>query len=295
MTSHQEIGTLSFRASSLAAYEQCARKFAADYIVAQDLQRFLGVELREKQTHIGAAVGSSVHKGNAYMMNELAVTGSFGDASRRAAAIGRSLEEFSEISRGGLGTDAITATTYQGEQAIQKMVDRLYRDNRPETEPEMVEHKLEATFTYGEHGETHRVLLTGTPDTFLVGQHLPDVKTGGRPQAYAQMGIYKILIEANKREVDTISLLYLKRVKLNSQQPAVEEIKVAPDVAVSHAKSVVKHANRDMRHLLKSGDPESLVANPGCFLCDPRFCPAFGTSFCRIGALVHPERMHNAA
>lgn len=286
---HREFGTLSVRGSSLPTFEQCQRKFGADYIIDKKLD--IGIELRSTKQNVGSVVGLSVHDGHSYLMSQLARTGSQGGDERAIHATERACSKLKELEQFGIGMDLTTPNLSDAARTVSRMMRRIHRKHCPDTEPLLVEQELTANFSYRDDGEAQKVILTGRPDTYLFGSILPDLKTGQRkPQAYAQMGIYYAMLQANNYPVSVIYLLWLQRVKVTARQPSGITIPIEPKQAKAQAFSVAKHANRGLRRLLTTGDPESLVANPSCTLCDPKYCAAFGTSFCRIGALVHPDK-----
>ena len=62
------------RASSLGGYQDCPRRSASRMFRKEIVAA--GYELRETTNGIGAAVGTSVHKGGKVMLDEKAKTGS---------------------------------------------------------------------------------------------------------------------------------------------------------------------------------------------------------------------------
>lgn len=285
---HREVGTLSFRGSSLSTLEQCPRKFAADYLVDKKLADEFGFRLRDLLPQVGSVIGSAVHHGHAHFMRELAATGSHGGETRVRVAIDGASEKLLEMTSDGLVGDDTTPNITAARETVGKMLVRVHHDHRPESEPILVERSIQAQLHYFDDGRDHSVEVTGTPDTYLVEKTLPDLKTGRNvPQAYAQMGIYFAIAEAHGYTPDKLIVLWVKRVRLASRQPPAETIPIVIKEAKSHALGLVKIANGGMRKMLKTGEPSVFAANPGCYLCDPRYCRAYGTSFCRIGALVH--------
>jgi len=66
-------------------------------------------------------------------------------------------------------------------------------------------------------------------------------------------------------------------------------VPIAP--AETAATNIIRHIEGDLRTFREGdparrilpGDPWSFVANPASILCSPKYCPAFGTQFCREG------------
>ena len=272
-------GTVSFRSSMLPAYEGCCRRFGAAYLFETGLDKELGIKLNRPKAHVGSAVGTSCHSGHAYLMEAFATTGEHGGDERAGYAMDVARTQFGEIAKDdGIGYDKTTATQQGAEAAITRMIRRLHQDYQPDSMPILVEAKLKATVLPG-------LELTGHVDLYLIEKALNDLKTGvWRPQPFSQFGSYGLIMEANQIPVETMTTLYLPRVSTKREQPPCELIPIRPAIAKRQALSVARHAHRDVTAMLDSGDVEHLVANPSDNLCDPRFCPAFGTKFCAIGA-----------
>ncbi|MGI9451963.1 MAG: PD-(D/E)XK nuclease family protein [Geminicoccaceae bacterium] len=293
--SSRMIPTLSFRASSLSVYESCPRRFGANFLIDRKLDKNIGIEFRKPKNHIGSAIGSACHSGHAYLMNALMTTGDHGGVHRAKNAVDVSISAFTEIVKEGVGMDEVTKTLPAAEHSIERMVEKIFNDHRPDSEPVLVEEKLETIISVWPLPSS--IKLTGTVDLYLLEKYLPDLKTGkNRPQAFAQMGTYSLILRANGLDVDRLGLVYVPRVPARQrEQPSAEIIPINQSIAEKHALSVAKHAHRDVDAMMSTGDVEQMVANPSDRLCSPQFCPAFGTPFCAIGAATHPQKMERAS
>ena len=280
---------LSFRVSSFDTYPPCGRRFGANWLISSGMASTLGYEFHPRRPHIGAVVGTGFHTGTGYLMREWQVTGEHGGRQR--------LEHAQDMAAGNVheqmnGTQAVTMddTTksgWQAQQSAKAMVGRIHDELRPTSAPLIVEKGMKAEYPGG-------FQVTGTLDLFMIAEELNDHKSWSRfkPKSVAQQGTYSILIRSNinpatgeRYEVQDISLNAVQRRK-DGAGP-LERIDIDRDIAERHAMNVAKRAAADVQRMLDTGDPEELIANPSDPLCSDKWCCAFGTPFCRIGALVN--------
>ena len=278
---------LSFRASSLSALESCPRRFAAEFVISAGISDQFDLPVVRRPVHIGALIGTACHVGFAEQMREVKRTGEHGSKQRLNNITSAATSEFATISREAPGviTDATTASKRDGVKAVTKIVERFFWDIKIDGEPEIIEKGGKAIFPSGDDGDDFQV--TGTLDLHIVNANrsrIEDHKTGrNRPQALAQIGIYSLLIKSNGKRVNDARINYSRRVAFSRPQPHLEKIAYDLGVAEHHALTVAREANRTISRLLKTGDANTVVANPSCYLCSPKFCPAYGTNFCHVG------------
>ena len=277
---------ISFRASSLGSYESCPKKFAAEFIISAGLAGEFGLPRDPRPTHIGAIVGSASHAGFATIMREFKRTGEHGGKSRANHAISVAGAEYAQIVKEAPGVmmDSTTPSKRDGAIAANKIVERFHADRKIFVEPVIIESGMAATVRHDD-GEFR---LTGTFDAFLVDGVLEDHKTGrNRPKAHAQIGVYTSILKANDAKVTGARINYGRRVQNKLRQPPTETIEIITSVAEQHAKTIAMAAHRDVKNMIDRGSPGHIVANPSCYLCSPKFCPAYGTAFCRIGISIN--------
>lgn len=283
---------ISFRSSALPVYETCPRMFAANYLMATKQAKDFGADLRPTKQNIGAAIGTSVHDAHAFLMNALAQTGDHGGTARTTAAIEVASSSYETITKGeGVGMDGTTPNDGAAERAIAKMVRTMHANHRPSSQPVLIEKGFKSGYTYTLAGLRVRVIVTGTIDLYLLEERLPDLKTGrNRPVPYVQLGTYDNILSANDIPVSQLEAIYIPRVATSRTQPPPEIIPIHRRVAKEQAKLVAVHAHRDISLMLTSGHAQNMIPRPNHGLCDPRFCSAFGTNFCAIGAAVNSHK-----
>ena len=288
----QTTDDISFRSSSLLSYEKCPRMFVADWIVAKGLVSHIAPDLRHKPQNVGAAVGIACHEGRGYLMNAIAQTGEHGGSGRMRHALDIGHASISDqFAVEKIGTDTTTPTAEAASEATAKIIRRIFQETKPSIRPLLVEKGFKASYSYMRNDTKETVSITGTVDLYLLERLLDDLKTGRhQPMPVTQMGTYDNILEANGLPVEVLQAHYFKRVPTNSLQPAGKIIPIDRAFAKSHAKKVAVHAHRDVSQMLKTGRSNHIMPRADHFLCDPRFCSAFGTSFCKLGALVHPNR-----
>ena len=185
--------------------------------------------------------------------------------------------------------DSTTKTITAAIMTAQGMVARFHIDARPSSEPAIIESGMAAIFPHPDLGEGYRV--TGTMDLFMVERALWDFYTGRNPpNKVAQAGNYSLILRSNEHEVDTIAVKHALRVGGTNTQPPIATVDIPQDIAERHALAVSRRAASDIHQMLQTGDAEVLIANPSDRLCGEKYCPAYNTSFCRIGALVNPPK-----
>jgi hypothetical protein len=151
----------------------------------------------------------------------------------------------------------------------------LYRRQvAPRIVPVTVEERLEAEVTPG-------VVLSGQVDTTVEGG-VRDLKTGVRRRANGfQYGAYALLQRSHGRRVETIIEDFLPRVRIGAEQPPAQEH--AYDVAEAEraTTAIIRRMADDHARFVETGDPYAFLPNPNSVLCSDRWCPAWGTGFCR--------------
>jgi hypothetical protein len=273
---------LSFRASSFDTYPRCARKFGAEWLVSSGEARALRYDFHPRRPHIGAVVGTGFHTGTGYLMKEWQVTGEHGGRQRLEHAQDMAAVNVQEQMTGtqAVTMDDTTKSGWQAQQSAKAMVGRIHDELRPTSAPLIVEKGMKAEYPGG-------FQVTGTLDLFMIAEELNDHKSWSRfkPKSVAQPGTYSILLRSNGHEVQDIALNAVQRRK-DGAGP-LERINIDRDIAELHAMNVAKRAAADVQRMIDTGDPEELIANPSDPLCSDKWCCAWNSPFCRIGALVN--------
>jgi hypothetical protein len=281
-------GLTSIRASALTNYPDCPRRAAAGLFRAEIEDAGFG--LRRTPQGGGATVGTAVHAAAALMLTEKAAAGALPPLNIATDAGIDSLRRQLEEAGDGMAWDAPgrgggTADPAAAETQIVRMV-QVYREQiAPGVNPLLVEERLEAEFAPG-------VVLTGQAD--LVAREpgtVRDLKTGAKMQTHApQVGAYSLLARSCRSVATTAAQIdFIPRVSPKKEQPPAQSVRVPLASAETAAVAVLSHIARDLtvfregdpaRRILP-GDPWAFIANPKSVLCNPKYCAAFGTDFCR--------------
>lgn len=254
------------RSSSLPSYADCPRRTAGK-LLAKEIAA-LGITLRETSQGVGAALGSSTHQAAAYSLNSKINDGSLGNA---AHAMDLAFELYHEIQKTeGIVYDGATPTYDRAELQLKTLVNCYRKMVAPGIEPIEVEVRLEADIGDG-------FVLSGQFDVREI-ETIRDLKTGAASRAHiSQYGSYALLCRVHQRTVDKIVEDYLPRKK----EPEPEYFYYDAEVAVNAARAILKRLKDDVAAFRASGEPTSFIANPQSMLCSDRFCPVWGTAFCR--------------
>jgi PD-(D/E)XK nuclease superfamily len=274
------------RCSSLSGWPDCPRRGAAR-LFRREIEA-AGFRLRHTLRGIGAAIGTAVHRSAEIVLREKAHSGSLPPLSVATDCAVDTLGE--EIGRGEIGWDGSRGATHNvrdAERQVVSMSSAYHRVVAPAVHPIMAEERLEAEVEPG-------LVLSGQPDLVAREPHaVRDLKTGVRaPASFApQLGGYSLLARSHKLDIDTANIDFIARASANKPQPdpVTKEVMVAQ--AETAAVNILRHIAGDIatfRHgdtarRIRPGDPWAFQANPASVLCSPKWCPAFGTDFCREG------------
>jgi hypothetical protein len=272
------------RCSALSAYPDCNRRGAARLFRAEITAA--GFRLRSTPHGIGAAIGSAVHKAAEYTLAEKAHSGELPRESAATDAARDTLAE--ELARGEIGYDNTTHTRADALRQVIGMSRTYHRVVAPQVEPIIVEERLEAEISPG-------LILSGQPDVVAREPHkIRDLKTGARAASGShapQIGGYSLLARTHGLDIVEAGIDFIQRVGANKPQPDPTSKAVAVALAETAASNILKHIAADLetfRHgdaerRILPGDPWAFQANPSSILCSPKYCSAFGTSFCHEG------------
>lgn len=272
------------RPSSLTTFADCARRWAAQHLRLEIVDA--GYDLRHATaTHIGAHVGTGVHETANVTLATKAAQGTLGN---EADVIEQGLVRMRErISQEGAQWDEATDSLNTAEKQLRRMAKVYRRDVAPHINPVLVEERLEAEIADG-------FILSGQMDAVAGDPHnvLRDLKTGTRQRANAlQYGAYALLLDAHGYSPVAIYEDYIKRVPIKHEQPPAAAKPIEKATAAAHAieciEDLTKATNEFDRRIADANGraPEmAFRANPASSLCSDRFCPAWGTRWCRAHA-----------
>jgi len=269
----------TIRPSSLTTASDCMRRFAAHQLTDQVAAAGF-VLAAQRPTHIGAAVGSSIHAAAAYTMLRKRADGTLGsDAEAKDAA----QQEFDARIEYGVSWDQVTDDLSTARRQIDRMTQTYRRHIAPRAAPVLVEDRLTADLGDGWTMSGQVDQMTGDPDAIL-----QDLKTGAvKRQNAVQYVAYGWIVKAHGYVLRGIEEQFLKRVALRKEQPPPEAIAI--DMASHEADTwelirEIKNASDefDRRAASPNGLPlqQAFRANPASVLCSAKFCRAHGTQFC---------------
>lgn len=270
------------RASSLSGYPDCNRRGAAR-IFRREIEA-AGFVLRDTPRGVGAAIGTSVHRAAAVVLDEKARSGTLPPES---VATDCATEDLKEAVAQGVMFDGQRGPTHNRDEALRQaagMARVYHRIIAPTVEPIIVEERLEAEVSPG-------LVLSGQPDVVArePGQ-VRDLKSGARQGNHnPQLGAYSLLARSHGNDIATAAIDFIQRVPVTKPQPDPVSRPVPVEIAETAAINIIRHIAEDIRvfregdrtRRLLPGDPWSFQANPGSLLCSQRWCSAWGTEFCR--------------
>lgn len=179
--------------------------------------------------------------------------------------------------------DEVTDNRPVAQKQIARMVTSYAKGIAPEIEPIAVEERLEADLGDG-------FILSGQADQVAREPNkLRDLKTGKFQRANpVQYGLYSRLLRAHGIQVDGLVEDFVPRVRLNKPQPDPRSLVVPIGPAEWAAESTIQDMKASVGEFVRrfhAGDSppeEAFRANPQSQLCSSRYCPAWGTRFCRL-------------
>jgi hypothetical protein len=274
------------RVSALSGYPDCNRR-GATRLFWREIEA-AGFKLRRTMRGIGAAVGSAVHKAASVTLDEKARSGTLPPVTVATDVARDTLR--ADLADGETRYDTPQGATHNAREAETQTLSmtRAYHGVvAPTVEPIIVEERLEAEVEPG-------LILSGQPDVVAREPHaVRDLKTGARaPSSFApQLGGYSLLSRSHDLDIERASIDFIQRARVNKAQPVPVTKAAAVATAETAASNILRHIAGDLatfrdgdpvRRILP-GDPWAFQANPASILCSPKYCPAFGTEFCREG------------
>jgi hypothetical protein len=270
---------LVVRPSSMAAYPDCPRRWAARRL-AGDIEA-LGYQLRSLDIGIAAVVGSAVHAGAATTLAEKVQTGALAPVT---VATDAAMQTLHNGVADGCMWDRTTANRADAELQTRRMVGIYRQVLAPQIDPVSVEARLEAMFSPA-------IVVSGQHDVLAREPHaLCDLKTGRQPaHCKPQLGAYSLLARTYDHPVTALHEHWVPRTPISKPQPRPAIFKHDMQAAEAAGVAVLRAIERDVNvfrdgdaeHNIPPGEPWAFIANPSSTLCSATYCPAHGTEFCR--------------
>lgn len=265
------------RVSSLPAYPDCPRRDAARSRLAEITAA--GYDLRETGKSIGAAIGSGTHAALETAFRAKLAGETFSDSEftdRAGAEIDKAVAEgiiWDDTSRNV--ADAKRQTVKQARVIWDHFGDRI--------EPIAIEERVSADLGDGFILRGHidvRGRITGY--AALTGEGIGDFKTGTIQRANAmQYGGYSLTARANGLTVNWAAEIYAKRVGVTKPQPDPVLVPYAVAEAERGAYEVAQKMKSDLQDFRRSASSWAFLPNPNSMNCSDKYCPAWGTEFCK--------------
>lgn len=273
------------RASSLPTVLDCTRRWAARTL-REEIEA-AGFALRNVGLHVGAPIGTGTHASAAHMLRGKRDTGRpapFHEAEELGMVeLDRALEEAGEVM-----WDKTAANRNDAQRQVRRLSMKYLEQVVPGASPVLVEERLVAEVEPG-------FIVSGQLDslgTYAPDHGLDDTKTGTEPRgAVSQQGCYSLLLRTPRPEfpdgwkVSRLGIHWLPRRSLNVVQPDVVRGTIDQNAAENLAQDAITSAIDAVKKFRVDQDPSAFRANPGSMLCSDRFCPAWGTAFCRARVL----------
>ena len=274
------------RPSYLPSWPDCPRRTAAR--LWRDVIETAGYELRDTGASVGAHVGTGVHEGANYTLSTKLESGGLGAESE---ATDRAVHAFeTRLEEDGVTWDQATPNKSTGQKQVERMTKTYRYALAPQVQPVLVEQRLEADLGDGWYISGQADLLAmETPYGQPEHLRLRDLKTGTSQRANGlQYMAYAMLLRAHDYAVKEAVEDFLKRVPLKQPQPDPETHALPAGPLEQEAMEVVDDMKRSLGEFIRrvsDGDkpPEGAFrGNPQSVLCNPKYCSAHGTSFCRL-------------
>ncbi len=271
---------LVIRASSLPGFLDCQLRAAAN----SQARLFVahGHELRRGHGNIGAVVGSGVHAGAELALSERMMGRASSLSACEDAAIETLRRRIEDEAGEGLIFDEESPSRDAAERAARRMVAVYREDVADRATPVAVESRIEAEFAPG-------VILSGQSDLLhldaATGAHkVRDLKTGRRHQPAAkhasQVGAYSLLFRSRGHSTDGAQIDFLKRVRLDREQPRVVAEPLSIEGCERQAHAVLGEFSAKLQAFAADGDPGRFLPNATSMLCNQKFCRLHGQPAC---------------
>lgn len=269
---------ITLRPSILPTFADCERR-----AIAQLFPKLLAeanFKVRQLDRSIGAVIGTGVHRGVEMMLRAKIDTGTVGSLSDSLDA---AVDQAREERKLGAFFDDATPSADDIPRQMSKMLASYRTYVASVINPAYVEMRLEAEFADG-------FIVSGQTDVLCqeTNSDIRDTKTGKVVRSYlVQLGAYDLIQTAHGYTVGSLYADWVPRVRVTKDQPRPMTQSYDRDVARNAAWATMTRAVEvinDFQARTQSGSapPEhAALANPSSMLCAEKWCPAWGTSFCK--------------
>ena len=273
---------IELRASSLPGYTDCPRRAAARMFKPE--LAALGHDIAPARSSVSASIGTALHSMMADLLRRKQAYGSLTPDDITIAVDGVRPAFESE-----LASEVIWDQTTPHLQTAFKQLRAMAGAFLPiarHVEPLFIEQAF-TKLVNPVGGDATPVLLTGHLDVMDVRNEIHDHKTGVKfPSCHAQLGAYAMLAEYNGHEVSNVRVNFVQRLGVTKlDQAEAQTVRLPLEPCMSAAWSTIKQFQLHYLDWVNSREPEAFPANPVSMMCTPKYCPAYGTSFCQLGEI----------
>lgn len=282
---------IKIRSSMLPTGEKCERMFGFNWLVSNGLAADYGFTVRPRKNHVGSVVGSAAHDGVAFLLKQFKEKGDWGDMTTAKHAASYAAEYVARESRlGEMSFDPTSKSAQFAITAATNIIKEYHNKITPESQTEIIEKNLGCVFEDPISGTEYEV--TGTVDRFIVIDGiLRDLKTSPKLKSHhAQIGAYIDILQSHGYQVKSALIDHIPRTRAGRLQEPLKVVQINKAMAIEHSRSVHAKMHNNTERFIESGNPSVFVANPSGDLCSPKFCQAYGTEFCHIGAGTNGQK-----
>ena len=261
---------ITIRASYLTGYNDCSRRVAAR-LFKQTVES-MGYVLRDTPKNAGSIIGTGVHAGACSILTEKA--GGLDVPHEGAAVDAGVMAVDAEMESGEVLFDDVTKNESDIKKQVHKKILQFNDEVTPEINPVATEERMNAVIS-------DSFILSGQVDWREDGA-IGDLKTGKMQQFNApQYGAYSLLLRSSGLEVNCINEFYLKVENLSKPNTKAKKTSYDTEQCESMAQATIADMVSDYEKFVATGNRFSFRANPSSLLCSDKYCPAWGTNFCR--------------
>lgn len=277
---------MKLRASSLPGFTDCSRRATAKTF-RKELEDD-GYTFTALPPSVGAAVGTAAHKGV-----EAALVAKFYRRPATAADIlGPAMEAFAKEMEPGAIWDDTTPNANTAQQQIRSLISAYINGPGKTVTPLRMADGTPAVELALQADAGNGWTLTGTLD-LAEGFGVRDYKTGALSRPYhGQLGGYALLALSNKivPKIKTLAIDFCKRAGKTKPQPPCETQVYPVQLSMDYALGIITRVKRDWAEYKQDGNLEiAFQANPCSMMCSEKYCPAYGTDFCKHGGIQKKE------
>lgn len=259
------------RASTLSSWNDCPRRESAK--IFSSLIESAGFRLHhEMKKIVGAVIGTGVHAGAG-----LALKGKMNGCVFKYQDMEEAgITAFRDEIKDGIIYDDLSPNNNTCEKQIQRISQVYWKKYYPFIEPLAIERSISAEIN-------DDYTLTGHPDV-ITNTEIRDLKCGKNDKIHMpQLGGYSLLSRANQISIpDKLYIDWIPRSDIRKPQKESKTFTYDAQEAEALASSVIETIIYQHAKFLTNGCELSFPANPNSILCGSKWCPAYGTDWCKM-------------